>query len=102
MGILGIKRMAIESNQSARLDRIEDKIDKLAEAMVAIARAEEKLSGMEQKYMAQYDRMNRFSEKLDTIEDAVRANASTVMMINKVIGGAVIAIIGALATQYFM
>ena len=53
MGILGIKRMAIESNQSARLDRIEDKIDKLAEAMVAIARAEEKLSGMEQKYMAQ-------------------------------------------------
>ena len=88
--------------QSTRLDRIEDKIDKLAEAMVAIARAEEKLSGMEQKYMAQYDRMNRFSEKLDTIEDAVRANASTVMMINKVIGGAVIAIIGALATQYFM
>ena len=88
--------------QSTRLDRIEDKIDKLAEAMVAIARAEEKLSGMEQKYMAQYDRMNRFSEKLDTIEDAVRANASTVMMINKVIGGAVIAIVGALVTQYFM
>ena len=102
MGILEIKRMAIESNQNARLNRIEDKIDKLAETMVAIARAEEKLSGMEQKYMAQYDRMNRFSEKLDAIEDAVRANASTVMMINKVVGGAVIAIIGALITQYFM
>ena len=88
--------------ENTRLDRIEDKIDKLSVAMVSIARAEEKLVNMEQKYMAQYDRMNRFSEKLDTIEDAVRANASTVMMINKVIGGAVIAIIGALATQYFM
>jgi hypothetical protein len=88
--------------ENSRLDRIEDKIDKLSLAMISIARAEEKLAGMEQKYIAQYDRMNRFSEKLDTIEDAVRANASTVMMINKVIGGAVIAIIGALATQYFM
>ena len=88
--------------ENTRLDRIEDKIDKLSIAMVSIARAEEKLANMEQKYMAQYDRMNRFSEKLDTIEDAVRANASTVMMINKVIGGAVIAIIGALVTQYFM
>jgi len=88
--------------ENTRLDRIEDKIDKLSVAMVSIARAEEKLVNMEQKYMAQYDRMNRFSEKLDNIDDAVRANASTVMMINKVIGGAVIAIIGALATQYFM
>ena len=88
--------------ENSRLDRIEDKIDKLSLAMISIARAEEKLACMEQKYIAQYDRMNRFSEKLDTIEDAVRANASTVMMINKVIGGAVIAIIGALATQYFM
>jgi hypothetical protein len=88
--------------ENTRLDRIEDKIDKLSVAMISIARAEEKLVNMEQKYMAQYARMNRFSEKLDTIEDAVRANASTVMMINKVIGGAVIAIIGALATQYFM
>ena len=88
--------------ENSRLDRIEDKIDKLSVAMVSIARAEEKLVNMEQKYMAQYDRMNRFSEKLDNIDDAVRANASTVMMINKVIGGAVIAIIGALATQYFM
>jgi hemerythrin superfamily protein len=88
--------------QNQRLDRIEDKIDKLAEAMVAIARAEEKLVHMEQKYAAQYDRMNRFSEKLDCIENAVKENSSTVMMINKVIGAAVIAIIGGLATQYFM
>lgn len=94
--------IGLDSNQSQRLDRIEDKIDKLAEAMVAIARAEEKLVNMEQKYTAQYDRMNRFSEKLDNIEDAVKENSSTVMMINKVIGAAVIAIIGGLATQYLM
>ena len=90
------------STENTRLDRIEDKIDKLSLAMVSIARAEEKLIAMESKYSAQYDRMNKFSNKLDDIEAKVTANASTVMMINKVIGTAVLAIVGALATQYFM
>ena len=94
--------MATPSNDNTRLDRIEDKIDKLSLAMVSIARAEEKLIAMESKYSAQYDRMNKFSNKLDDIEAKVTANASTVMMINKVIGAAVLAIVGALATQYFM
>ena len=94
--------MASPQDQNSRLDRIEDKIDKLSEAMVSIARAEEKLISMEQKYSAQYDRMNKFSSKLDDIEAKVTQNASTVMMINKVIGTAVLAIVGALATQYFM
>jgi tetrahydromethanopterin S-methyltransferase subunit G len=94
--------MATPSNDNTRLDRIEDKIDKLSVAMVSIARAEEKLIAMEQKYSAQYDRMNKFSGKLDDIEAKVTQNASTVMMINKVIGIAVVAIIGALASQYFM
>ena len=37
----------------SRLDRIESKIDKLSEAMITVARAEEKLISMEQKYAAQ-------------------------------------------------
>lgn len=101
MGILEVN-MAVQENQGSRLDRIEDKIDKLTDAMVAIARAEEKLIAMEAKYSAQYDRMNKFSSKLDDIEAKVTSNASTVMLINKVIGAAVIAIVGALVSQYFM
>ena len=53
------------STDNTRLDRIEDKIDKLSLAMVSIASAEEKLIAMESKYSAQYDRMNKFSNKLD-------------------------------------
>jgi hypothetical protein len=59
-----------------RLNRIEDKIDKLPDAMVLIARTDEKLISMEQKYAAQYDRMNRFSQKLDDIEKLVETNNS--------------------------
>lgn len=86
----------------SRLNRIEDKIDKLADAMVLIARTDEKLISMEQKYAAQYDRMNRFAQKLDDIEKLVESNNQTVMMVNKVVGTIAIAAIGAWATQYFM
>lgn len=93
--------MATET-QSARLDRIEDKLDKLGEAMILIARADEKLVAMEQKHALQYERMNRFSEKLDSIEKMVQQNSQTVELYNKIVGAAVLAAIGAWATQYFM
>ena len=75
--------MAVESNQK-RLDRIEEKIDKLSDAMISLARAEEKLIAIEKNNHANYDRMNRFSEKLDVIENKVEDNARTVGIINKV------------------
>lgn len=85
--------------EDSRLDRIEAKIDKLSEAMITVARAEEKLISMEQKYAAQYDRMNKFSEKLDELERLVTQNASTVNTINKLFWIAIIATAGAIATN---
>ena len=93
--------MASES-ENVRLDRIEEKLDKLGDAMISIARAEEKLIAMEQKHAAQYDRMNRFSEKLDSIEKTVQQNTNTVELYNKVVGAAVLSAVGAWAAQYFM
>ena len=42
-----------------RLTRIEEKIDKLSEAMISIARAEEKLIAIETAHQNQYKRINR-------------------------------------------
>jgi DNA repair ATPase RecN len=86
----------------SRLDRIEAKIDKLSEAMITVARAEEKLISMEQKYAAQYDRMNKFSEKLDELERLVTQNAATVNTINKLFWVAIIATAGAIASNILM
>ena len=86
----------------SRLDRIEAKIDKLTDAMVSVARAEEKLVNMEQKYAAQYDRMNKFSEKLDELERIVTTNAATVATINKLFWIAIISMAGAIATNILM
>lgn len=92
----------IDLHMEKRLDKIEEKIDRLADAMVSIARAEEKLAQMETKQSAHYDRMNRFSEKLDTIDDQVRDNASTVNLINKLFWVAIVAVSGAVAAQIWM
>ena len=85
-----------------RLDRIEAKIDKLSDALIAIARTEEKLIQMELKNSANYDRMNKFSQKLDDIEKSVADNAATVGLINKLFWVAVVAISGSIAAQLWM
>ncbi|MAI05330.1 MAG: hypothetical protein CMA07_07350 [Euryarchaeota archaeon] len=89
-----VKLARLEADSTVRFDRLEVKIDKLAEALVALARVEEKMMAMEKNNQNQYERMNRFSQKLDEIEKKVDDNAHTVAIINKVvylIGAAIVA-----------
>ena len=78
--------------QANRLDRIEVKIDKLSDAMISLARAEEKLVAIEHNNHANFDRLNRFSSKLDDIEKKVDDNARTVTVINRLFWIVVVAI----------
>mgnify|MGYP003642970629 FL=1 len=55
----------MNKDQSQRLDRIEEKIDKLADAIISIARAEEKITNMQE------DQSN-FADKLIIIDDRYR------------------------------
>jgi len=86
----------------SRLDSIEKKIDTLTEAMIALARAEEKIASIKQAQDNGWDRMNHFSKKLDSIEEQVRDNAHTVSIINKLFWVAVIAVAGSIAAQVWM
>ena len=78
--------------QANRLDRIEVKIDKLSDAMISLARAEEKLIAIEQNNHSNFERINRFSSKLDDIEKKVDDNARTVTVINRLFWIVVVAI----------
>ena len=97
---MGLVQMADTTN--VRLDRIEAKLDQLADAMVAMARAEEKLAGLKEDHDRSYERMNRFSAKLDAIEKKVDDNAHTVQVINKLFWVAIVAISGSIAAQVWM
>ena len=87
---------------TARLDRIEEKLDRLTEAMVAMARVEEKLAGLKEDHDRSFDRMNKFSARLDEIEKKVDDNARVVNLINKLFWVAIVAASGSIAAQYWM
>ena len=89
-------------SQSNRLKRIEEKRDKMAEAIIQMARFEEKLDNYEKYRDESWARMNRFSEKLDRIEKKVDDNAHTVGLINKLFWVAIVAFAGAVTTQIWM
>lgn len=93
--------MTDRPNNAQRLDRIEEKIDKLSDAMISLARTEEKILSMEQNNRNHFERMNRFSEKLDNIERKVNENTHTVDIINKVAWVATATLVGAIIKMFW-
>jgi hypothetical protein len=94
--------MARISNPTAetqlRLDRIESKIDKLAEAIISLARAEEKLLQLETDKKFLMQQMIKIEDRLHTVERQSNENLSGLSFITRffwigmtAIGGAVIA-----------
>jgi DNA repair exonuclease SbcCD ATPase subunit len=93
--------MATETT-GKRLDRIEEKLDKLTDAMVAIARTEEKMVALQDDHDNMRDRLNKHSEKLDEIERIVLDNNKTVCFIHKLFWVALVAATGVIATNLWM
>ena len=90
-----------DTNQQ-RLDRIEEKIDKISDAMISLARAEEKLIAIEKNNHNHFERMNKFSQKLDDIEKKVDDNARTVQIINSIVYMVAIATVGVVVDYFWL
>ena len=67
-----------------RLNRIEEKLDKLAEAVVALARAEEKIETLTSFSKQQSEMIIGLGNRITKVEEMVQSNASTVGIINKI------------------
>ena len=66
-----------------RLDRIESKIDKLAEAIISLARAEEKLIQLENDKKFLMEKMVKFEERLLQLERNTSETASSLSFISR-------------------
>lgn len=88
--------------QNARLDRIETKIDQLSEAMISIARAEEKLIGMEKNAQNAYERLNRHSEKIDELDGTIKEMHTRQELMMKFMWLIVTAVGGTLGSHFFL
>jgi len=86
-----------------RLNRIEEKLDKLAEAVVALARAEEKIQTLTSFSKQQSEMIIGLGNRITKVEEMVQSNASTVGIINKIfwiiISTTAIAITGLITLQ---
>lgn len=78
------KLSRIEADSTARFDRIENKIDKLSDAIIALARAEEKILTLTSFSKQQSEQIQRVINRVDSIEEMVAANSSTINIINKI------------------
>jgi len=94
--------MARQPTTNDRLQRIEDKVDKLAEAMISVARAEEKISTLMNDHEKMHERLNRLSAKIDDVQRTVDENARTVSIINKLFWAVITAIAIGLASQFML
>tara|TARA_B100000900_G_C20393297_1_gene639529 strand:- start:261 stop:581 length:321 start_codon:yes stop_codon:yes gene_type:complete len=70
--------------QAQRLDRIEEKLDQMGEAIVMLARAEEKISTLTSFSKQQSEQILSIINRLDRVDNMVNSNSNTVALINKV------------------
>jgi len=89
-------------NITDRLDRLEQKIDKLADAMVALARTEEKIFALEADRKNLTERVNRHSAKIDELNDEVKENSRITANIVKITWIVIAALVAAFIKMFFM
>ena len=90
------------SDQNARLDRIENKLDSLSEAIISIARAEEKITMLAKYGELQAVQILKIVERLEALETKVTSNEIVVTVISKLFWILVTGIVGGLTGMYLM
>lgn len=71
------------TQENHRLDRIEGKLDKLTDTVVALARAEEKLINLEKSRQDFADAIDNHDERLDIVEGKISSLELTSSILSK-------------------
>ena len=90
----------VEAIVDQRLDRIEAKIDKLSEAIVMIARAEEKLIQLENDKKFLMERMLNVEERVTATEKKTEEHSSAISIIQRITWIVVSTVVAAAAGAY--
>ena len=97
--------MTMNSTEKNRLDRIEEKIDKMAEAIIALARAEEKIHNLDETTRIILKRLVSQEERLREVEKTQADAEGTLKTVRSIawtfvsaiitgLGGAIIWLLG--------
>ena len=83
-----------------RLQRIEEKLDKLADVIVGMARVEEKIADLEIRRSESHERLNRMSQKMDKIDSEVVSMRERMNVMTKIMWVIGAGIVTALITHF--
>lgn len=98
--MLTVKEQRLE--QSNRLDRIETKLDAMSDAIISLARAEEKITTLIDIQKQQGAQILAVINRVERLDDMVRTNAQTVSVINKIFWIVLTASAAAIAGMLFI
>lgn len=87
-------------DQAVRLNRIENKLDKLTEAMTMIARVDEKLTAGAARIDRLEYRLDEYEGELDNVKSVVGYNAQSVKIAERFVWILVSTIIGLIVYGY--
>ena len=90
------------NEQSSRLNRIETKLDSMSDAIISLARAEEKISTLMDIQKQQGAQILAVINRIETLDAMVRNNQSTVNVINKIFWIVLTAAAAAIAGMLFI
>jgi len=88
--------------EDRRLDRIEQKIDKLSEVVISMAHVEEKLVTLEEQQGLMLEKIYDTDQKYHKVERRIDANEVTIVIINRLFWIIVTALAGAYVVQTFL
>lgn len=90
--------MASHNNQEKRFDRIEEKLDKLAEAIVSLARMEERMVTLFRRIDIYDGHQENMENRISSVEKRVGMNGQTLRFAERLFW---ILVSGAVATVFF-
>lgn len=97
---LGLGFGVMSDTQEQRLEKIEEKLDRLADAVVSIARIEERVATVLRQNDRFFIRMDKIEQRLDDVEAQSDVNSNTGRFIERFMWIVVAAAIGLLV--YFV
>jgi hypothetical protein len=88
--------------EDRRLDRIEQKIDKLSEVVISMAHVEEKIVSLEEHQDLMLEKIYDADQRYHAVERRIDSNEVTIQVINRIFWIAVTALTGAYLVQNFV
>ena len=74
-----------QAQNERRLERVEEKLDKLAEAVVSIARIEERVNTVLKHHDRFFNRLDRLEARVETVENKSMLNRNAISLAERFI-----------------